>query len=139
MSNNIERDVGLDQAAIGLGYIVRCPFSTPTPNQTQPPTNNHQPPPPLQSQLGPPLGALLYAYLGFRNLNLVLGAIPLAELLAFPFLAPCIPSASKGASASESGCPTPQCTPAAAGLRWEERREGMMLQQMEGEQSARSK
>jgi len=43
-------------------------------------------------QLGPPLGALLYAYMGFRDLNLVLGAIPIAELFVFPFVAPYIPS-----------------------------------------------
>ncbi len=57
---------------------------------------------------------MLYAYIGFRNLNLVLGAIPLAELLAFPFLAPHIPSAAKGAGASDSAAPTPACTPSAA-------------------------
>lgn len=117
VSNNIERDVGLDQAAIGLGYIVREPsqfLELPTHNSSLSPflsTNTCTHPQTHQHQLGPPLGALLYAYMGFRNLNLVLGAIPLAELLAFPFLARHIPSAAKGAGASDSVAPTPACTP----------------------------
>lgn len=53
VSDNIERDVGLDQVAIGLGFII-----------------------------GPPAGGMLFAALGFKGLNLALGALPLVELLA---------------------------------------------------------
>lgn len=89
---------------------LQLPNPPPPPNlqNTTPTPTQH---PQKQKQLGPPLGALLYAYMGFRNLNLVLGAIPLAELLAFPCLAPHIPSAAKGAGASDSAAPTPACTP----------------------------
>jgi len=63
-------------------------------------------------QLGPPLGAILYAYMGFRDLNLVLGAIPIAQLFLFPFVAPSIPSlTSVGDTASTGTSPAKDDAP----------------------------